>query len=153
MTSLKVDEERFWAKVDKSGDCWIWTAYTNSLGYGVFGTKTTEGWKNQKAHRVSFYLTNNYLPNRAKKRIVAHHCGVRSCVNPDHLYDASYKDNEVDKDKHGTRGIKLNNADVEVIRNMLKIGVTQQEIADHFDVSQSLISRIKTKRAWSPLEH
>lgn len=29
-------EQRFWEKVDKSGDCWTWTAATNQYGYGVF---------------------------------------------------------------------------------------------------------------------
>lgn len=29
------DAERFWAKVDTSGDCWVWLGALNEQGYGV----------------------------------------------------------------------------------------------------------------------
>lgn len=29
-----MDDERFWRKVDKSGECWIWTGANNGVGYG-----------------------------------------------------------------------------------------------------------------------
>lgn len=29
-------EERFWAKVDKSGECWLWTSAISPGGYGAF---------------------------------------------------------------------------------------------------------------------
>ena len=33
----KYDKIRFWSKVDKSGDCWIWIGYIDKDGYGSFG--------------------------------------------------------------------------------------------------------------------
>jgi hypothetical protein len=33
MTSL---EQRFWAKVRKDSDCWVWTGAFSSTGYGGF---------------------------------------------------------------------------------------------------------------------
>lgn len=43
-------EERFWAKVDKSDGCWVWTAGISSGGYGSFWL---DG-KNRRAHRVAY---------------------------------------------------------------------------------------------------
>lgn len=46
-------EERFWAKVDKTPNCWVWTAAVSSSGYGNFTPITTQiasrppPWKSQ----------------------------------------------------------------------------------------------------------
>lgn len=44
--------ERFWAKVDKTGDCWEWTGGRSSEGYG---TIKVDG-RTQGAHRVSWTI-------------------------------------------------------------------------------------------------
>jgi len=73
-------EQRFWEKVDKSSDCWIWLA-TNAgvAGYGRFKYCG----KLESAHRVAWILTNGDIPESVR---VNHCCGNRLCVNPDHLY-------------------------------------------------------------------
>ena len=49
-------EERFWAKVDKSGDCWLWTgAVDKGTGYGRF-------WNGERTvlpHRRNRLFTHN----------------------------------------------------------------------------------------------
>ena len=53
----------FWAKADKSGDCWTWTAYTLSKGYGQFWvTKKVE-----RAHRVSWVIANGEIPDVVRR--------------------------------------------------------------------------------------
>ncbi|MDP2607272.1 MAG: HNH endonuclease [Deltaproteobacteria bacterium] len=79
--------ERFWEKVDQSGDCWVWTAATDKDGYGIF---QLEG-KAQKAHRVIFLVLNGKLPPKEKKS--CHSCDNPPCVNPEHLWLGSTKDN------------------------------------------------------------
>ena len=32
-------EARFWAKVDTSGDCWLWRASCDEDGYGLFSER------------------------------------------------------------------------------------------------------------------
>lgn len=73
-------EERFWEKVDKSGDCWIWTRTLNSSGYGDF--QDVRGKKRQPAHRWAYEFTKGPIPDGFD---IDHLCRNRSCVNPDHL--------------------------------------------------------------------
>lgn len=68
---------RFWAKVDRSGDCWTWTGAIGSHGYGMFWT----GAKFMLAHRYMMELVGR----DAGELQVDHLCRNRPCVNPDHL--------------------------------------------------------------------
>lgn len=70
--------QRFWAKVDASGDCWIWIAGKSDTGYGSF--RFRGGAKN--AHTVAWTLLVGEVPDGMQ---LDHLCRVRECVNPDHL--------------------------------------------------------------------
>ena len=66
--------------------CWIWMASTNR-GYG----QLTHGGKKYQAHRASLLAFNGVTA-----RLACHHCDVRECVNPDHLYAGDYTTNRKD---------------------------------------------------------
>jgi hypothetical protein len=70
--------ERFWAKVDKSGDCWLWTANKN-LGYGRFWLHDTI---TVMAHRWAYEETHGPIPDELE---IDHLCRNRACVRPTHL--------------------------------------------------------------------
>ncbi len=75
--------ERFDAKVAPEAitGCWLWTAYTNPNGYGMFARGTREqGWS--LAHRFSYELSRGPIPDGL---VLDHLCRNRACVNPDHL--------------------------------------------------------------------
>jgi hypothetical protein len=38
---ISIDSDRFWRHVDKTEDCWLWTASTTHNGYGQFNDSTT----------------------------------------------------------------------------------------------------------------
>ena len=78
--------ERFWSKVDKSGDCWVWTAGKSRDGYGNF---KRDG-KDLKAHRVAYELVRGSIPTGLD---LDHLCRVRACVNPDHLEPVTRREN------------------------------------------------------------
>jgi len=86
MTYTPKETARFLAKVDATGDCWLWVAAVSSAGYGAF-------WHNkqmQKAHRVSYELAYGSI---APGMSVDHICHERRCVNPAHLREVTPKQN------------------------------------------------------------
>jgi len=84
----------FWAKVNKTDSCWLWTAYRNWAGYGLF--KFGPGLVN--VHRISWQYRHGEIPEGMH---VLHKCDVRNCVNPDHLFLGTHQDNMNDKGLKG----------------------------------------------------
>lgn len=79
-------EERFWSRVDKSGDCWIWTGCKDSNGYGK--VKVPGG--TDYAHRISYKLMRGGIPYG---RELDHLCRLPWCVKPEHLEPVSHQEN------------------------------------------------------------
>lgn len=95
--------DRFWAKVDKSGDCWLWTGNRDRGGYGRF--KMAERYVG--AHRHVLILAGVDIGGME----VDHLCFNRACVNPDHLRVVTHKQNMENRaganpnSKTGIRGV------------------------------------------------
>lgn len=83
--------ERFWEKVDKSGDCWLWTGSLDAYGYGEI--KLDRSRRQAKSHRQSWVFANGPIPPGMS---VLHRCDVRACVRPDHLFLGTARDNVTD---------------------------------------------------------
>ena len=71
--------DRFWSKVDASGDCWEWTASVRGAGYGQFNW---EPGRIIEAHRAVWELLIGPIPDGM---VIDHLCENKLCVNPDHL--------------------------------------------------------------------
>ena len=141
---------RFWSKVNKTDTCWLWTASSRTDGYGVIGI---EG-KTKSAHRVSWQLTYGDIPDGL---YVCHHCDNKLCVNPNHLFLGTAKDNTQDMIQKGRRGgcYRLEGWMVPIIRKMLtsasKSGRglwTHKRIGEIFNVSRNTISNISINTTW-----
>lgn len=74
---MRSNEERFWAKVDKTGDCWLWMGAL-SRGYGSFHSDD----RTKFAHRFAYELATGPIPEGLD---IDHICRVKRCVRPDHL--------------------------------------------------------------------
>ena len=151
-------EQRFWAKVDSGNACWEWTA-GKIKGYGQIQVNG----KQKLAHRISWELHNGPIP---KNLCVCHHCDNPGCVNPDHLFLGTQKDNMRDKLKKARQvkeqpkqrgekhhNVKLAEEQVRVIKRLYGApGISQRRLADIFGVSQVQIGRIVRGKTWAHLQ-
>lgn len=149
-------EERFWSKVeipDDDSDCWLWKAAPTKSGYGQFSVyrprKTT-----LRAHRVVWDLLFSSIPEGYD---VCHRCDVRLCVNPNHLFLGTPKENNQDMDLKNRRNTvcgervgtsKLTKNKIEEIRSLYKQGFYQHTIANQFKICQPHVSRICNLKIW-----
>lgn len=79
-------EARFWAKVEKTDTCWLWTAHMARDGYGQFWA----GKKLVRAHRYAYELLIGPIP---KGLTLDHLCRIRHCVNPADLEPVTHREN------------------------------------------------------------
>lgn len=86
MILTDVEAARFWSKVRKSDGCWLWTAATQSRGYGSVGI---DG-RVYSAHRIAYLTLVGPIPDGLT---INHICGVKRCVRPDHLEAVTYAEN------------------------------------------------------------
>lgn len=78
--------DRFWSKVDRYGECWLWLASTSGKGYGTFHFRG----RCTGAHRVAYILCVGEVPQGTE---LDHKCRNRRCVRPDHLEAVSHAEN------------------------------------------------------------
>ena len=82
-------QERFWAKVEFTDTCWLWTASTYHGGYGTFCVT-----RKQKvgAHRWAYEQLRGPIPAGLE---LDHLCRIHHCVFPDHLEPVTHRENTV----------------------------------------------------------
>ena len=88
-------EQRFWKKVDKTDNCWMWTGAVNRVtGYGMLEVGTLKKRRMVAAHRLSWFIATGDLPERTTTGLVIDHlCEQKRCVNPSHLQATTQAEN------------------------------------------------------------
>ena len=90
MTERRAVADRFWDKVDRSGDCWNWTGALISTGYGHLSVGVGETKTQVLAHRLSYVWRYGPIPDGF---YVCHRCDNPKCVRPEHLFLGNQTDN------------------------------------------------------------
>lgn len=145
---------RFWLKVDQQSDsaCWLWIACKNANGYGIMNVAG----RPMSAHRISWVIHNDQIPDGM---CVCHKCDTPSCVNPNHLFLGTQKENMRDAKTKGRmqRGerhyrAKLNRKDVVDIKRLHSQGVMIKQLASNYGVHVNTISRVINKNSWEHVD-
>jgi len=132
--------------IDPETGCWNWNKTITWKGYGLTFYK-----KQIHAHRLSYILFRGEIPHG---KFVCHKCDNRKCVNPDHLFIGTAKENSLDAVAKGRivsgdshYNSKLTSDQVVQIKSMLGDS-SQSEIARIFNVNQTTIWMIANGRNW-----
>lgn len=84
---------RFWRKVRKTNECWLWTGCKDRAGYGIV---SFEG-KAVRASRLAWFLETGNWP----LSYACHKCDNPACVRFSHLFDGDNSANVQDMMRKG----------------------------------------------------
>lgn len=136
---------------DGPGGCMNWVGSAHPDGY----CQVRVGGRMLLVHRLSASAWLNFDLDSPLK--VCHHCDNRRCINPDHLFIGTQKDNMRDcaiKDRRASMAGELNPAailtweDVGAIRDAFSAGSVQSHLAASYGVSRTLICDIVRHKNW-----
>jgi hypothetical protein len=147
----------FWdrAERDTKTGCLVWTGSTMT-GYPevMFNGRKCRG------HRVAWLLTRGPIPPGL---FVCHQCDNRLCINPEHLFVGTARDNNLDMDRKGRRrsgwqlGEQRYNAVLteklvlEIRRIYREENISAAKIAARFGLGQATVSAVIWRHNWRHL--
>lgn len=124
---------------EPNSGCWLWLAGLHSDGYGLIRDGRT-----RTAHRVMWEQLHGPL---GEGECVLHRCDNRLCVNPDHLWLGTLRDNAIDMArKKRAGGQKITSDQALAIRQdprpLTEVGAT-------YGLSIAQVSRIRSGKRFA----
>ena len=134
-------EDVFMSRVEYApSGCWLWAKSATQFGSGRIGRRL--------AHIISWGITHGPIPPGLQ---VLHRCDVPQCVNPDHLFLGTHKDNVQDMIRKGRKRVvrgenhpsaKLTDSEVSQIRSLRAEGKRLTQVAALYSISFQHVSAI-----------
>lgn len=154
MEIISIDVDYFFNRSipEPNSGCWLWDGAVSSNGYGSI---RCDG-KTLKAHRKSYEVF--YGEKIAEDKDACHKCDVRCCVNPEHIFIGTRKENMADcisKERfsfiengkgESSPSSKLTESEVISIRNDKR---STRVLGRIYGVDRRTISFIKKRITWS----
>lgn len=148
----EVNQEGFWARVgeaDRETGCRPWSGTKDRDGYGIFRTAHAS---RRRAHRIAWALAHDVTPEGL---LVCHRCDNPPCVEAQHLFLGTVRDNTLDgylkgrvrPPKNADR-CKLTADQVREIRGLDEQRLSGTEIGKRFGVSFQLVSSVLRGRGY-----
>jgi hypothetical protein len=150
--AARANPANFWRRVDKSGECWLWTGEIGTGGYGRVRFRC----RHRSTHRLAYELTHGPIPCGM---FVLHNCPGGDnprCVNPAHLWLGTAAQNSADMVAKGRQAKgerqahhRLTEEDVREIRALFAAGNGGPAVlGKRFGVSDTMIINILRGKAW-----
>jgi len=147
-------ENNFLRKMEKckknANGCLEWQGMRDKDGYARFGEKA------KIVSRILYEKKHGAIP---EGMCVCHVCDNPGCVNIDHLWLGTVKQNNNDKKEKGrcVFGSKhhkthLKESDIDHIKILFNEGVFQSIIAEEYKISQSTVSSIGLNKFWKHVD-
>lgn len=149
MRVAELYRKRFVSLFDKTKTCWVWRSAAKSKIRPRFQIKH----KSYLAYRIAYVIYKGAIHKGLQ---VCHSCDNIYCVNPNHLWLGTQKQNLQDcrnkqRHMHGVdhTGTRLTNSKVLAIRKSKSL---YKNICAKYNISLATVSRIKNKKVWRHLK-
>lgn len=144
--------ERFWAKVEKTDDCWLWRGARQdprqyARPYGVFAVRLPgqERTLQRLAHRVAWIFTHGSIE---PGQILRHTCHEPVCVRPEHLRIGGQSENALDDLIAARHQSKFTPAMIMALRADRAAGMSHGALATKYGVSYRAARDVASGRTW-----
>lgn len=151
-----ISKERLLSRIKYVGECWEYQGRKDKDGYGILSEKS---FGSQRAHRASFIAFKGEIK---EGYMICHTCDNPPCINPDHLYQGTAKDNARDmlerglfpigeNKKKGSAGEKNSHAKL-TEKEVKEIRISRNPIpylSKKYRVSESSIRNIILGKSWT----
>ncbi|MEK4185654.1 HNH endonuclease signature motif containing protein [Paenibacillus sp. FSL L8-0494] len=136
-------------KTDENG-CFVITSHRiNGDGYSYFYRNS----RHQRVHRFIYEECYGEIPDEL---VVRHKCDNPSCINPEHLELGTKSENSHDSIDRGRNAFgekngmsKITNKEAGMIKKMLSIGMSTNDIAHKMNVTYHIVYKIKIGQTWT----
>lgn len=134
-----------------NGGCIEWLGVPDKNGYGTmrpFGSRT------RRTSRVSF---EEFTDQNLGSRYVCHSCDNPKCVNPNHLFAGTQKDNLEDCVAKRRQAVGEQTGPAKLTEEIVRLildnpGLSAPQLAAEYGVSKESIYNIRHGRTWKHLE-
>ena len=140
-------------RIDEHG-CWRWQRVLGKGGYGIARRSlgAPHGRIECRAHRLAYRA---FVGPISTGLLVCHHCDVRSCCNPAHLFLGDNAANMRDMVAKGRSAkgrrqhlAKLRPADVFAVFALRARGVPREQVGRLLGVTTANVRAIETRKTW-----
>lgn len=130
--------------VDKVNGCWLWNKSLGKHGYGEANINGNQ----MRAHIASYIVFKGpIIPGM----FVCHSCDIKNCINPDHLWLGTPKDNMQDMYNKNRLIKKLTRQDVVEIRNKWDNNYSHalgSQLCIYYGITPSHLNSIVKRKIW-----